>query len=81
MTSAEMRTPESVFKCGKAENYCDIKVLFKYLQAPLPQQQLNHSVACNTINAMLTQRTPIRGAEISIYAYVIHIKHHSNVEP
>lgn len=34
MTSAEMRTPESVFKCGKAENYCDIKVLFKYLQMP-----------------------------------------------
>lgn len=31
MTSAEMRTPKSVFKCGKAENYYDIKVLFKYL--------------------------------------------------
>lgn len=31
MLNAECRMPESVFKCGKAENYCEAKVLFKYL--------------------------------------------------
>lgn len=28
--NGEWRMPESVFKCGKAENYCEAKVLFKY---------------------------------------------------
>lgn len=69
MTSAETRTPESVFKCGKAENYCDIKVLFKYLQAPLPQQQLDHSVAlqCHKCIAA-TEHPPL---EVEKYQYML----------